>query len=227
MKLLFRTLLTLLLVGGYAQAQDEPLQQVEGAPDLEKVKRGRFRESYVDTSVDFSRYNKLYLGDAFFDYRDVGPAERSRGYASLLSSKSVFGISEADRQKFEEAADEAFMKEIVKGKHYTLTDAIDEQTIIMRGAVVDIVSRVPPEFVGRSEIYLSTVGEATLILEFLDGKSGDVLARVSERGVIGNRHQNWDMAVPANSVTVMADVRRWASGAARKLRLELDTALGE
>lgn len=39
--------------------------------------------------------------------------------------------------------------------------------------------RLPPEFVGRSEVYLANVGEATLVMEFLDGKTGEVLARIS------------------------------------------------
>lgn len=206
---------------GFAQTDD--LAYVAGAEELEKVKRARFRETYVNTGIDFSNYDKLYLGDAFFDYRDVGPAQRSRSY--LSSTRSEFGISGADRETFETIADEAFMKEIVKGEHFTITDTIDEKTIIMRGAVVDIVSRVPPEFVGRSEIYLASVGEATLVLEFLDGRTGEVLARVAERGVIGrNRIDMFSM--PANSVTVRADVSRWAANAARKLRRELDTAIG-
>lgn len=206
-------------------AQIDDLASVEGGDDLERVARARFRETYVDTGVDFSNYDKLFLGDAFFDYRDVGPAPRSRGYSSLSSSRSVFGISDADRETFEQIVDEAFMKEIVKGKNFTVTDTIDEKTIIMRGAVVDIVSRVPPEFIGRSEIYLASVGEATLVLEFLDGKTGDVLARVSERGVIGRGRIDM-FSMPANSVTVRAEVARWASNAARKLRSELDTAIG-
>jgi len=226
MKYLLTVLLALPMLASTALAQESGVEAAASAADLEKVKRAKFRETYVDTSVDFSRYNKLYLGDAYFDYRDVGPAERTRSYSSMLSSRNMFGISEEDRQQFEDIVDEAFMKEIVKGKHFTLTDTIDDQTIIMRGAVVDIVSRVPPEFAGRSEVYLSAVGEATLMLEFLDGKTGDVLALISERGVIGNRNQNWDFAMPANRVTVMADVRRWAASAAKRLRKELDDALG-
>jgi len=208
-------------------AQDNPLAQVDGVDDLEEVKRGKFRETYVNTDVDFSNYDKLYIGNAYFDYRDVGPAQRTRGFYSMSSSKATFGISEADRETFEQIASEAFMKEIVKGKRFTVTDTIDDKTIIMRGAVVDIVSRVPPEFVGRSEVYLASVGEATLMLEFVD-RTGEVLARVAERGVIGSNRGSVDLwSMPANSVTVRADISRWAGNAARRLRSELDYAIGQ
>jgi len=209
-----------------ALAQENPLAQNEGGPDLEKVKRAKFRETYVNTEADFSRYDKLYIGDALFDYRDVGPAERTRITYSMMSSRTVFGISDADRETFEQIVDEAFMKQIVKGEHFKLTDTIDDKTIIMRGAVVDIVSRVPPRFVGRSEVYLASVGEATLVMEFLDGKTGELLARVAERGVIG-RGRIDEFSMPANSVTVRADISRWASSAARRLRSELDYALAK
>lgn len=211
-----------------AFGQDNPLARVEGGEDLEQVERANFRDTYVNTSVDFTRYDKLYIGDAFFDYRDVGPAQRTRSVYSVSSSKSMFGISDADRETFEQIVSDAFMKQIVKGKHFTVTDEIDDKTIIMRGAVVDIVSRVPPEFVGRSEVYLASVGEATLIMEFLDGKSGEVLARVAERGVLGSNRGTIDMfSMPANSVTIRADISRWASSAARRLRSELDYAIGQ
>ena len=100
--------------------------------------------------------------------------------------------------------------------------------MIMRGAVVDIISRVPPEFVGRSEVYLATVGEATLVLEFLDGKTGEVLAKVSERGRIGSRNDRIDrFSMPTNRATITADVRRWANSAATRLRKELDSAMAD
>lgn len=226
MKRILLTLCALILGTTLVQAQENSLATVEGAPDLEKVKRAKFRETYVNTEAEFIRYNKLYLGDAFFDYRDVGEPQRYRSYISN-SSKSYFGIAEQDRQKFEDIVDEAFMKELGKAKNFEITDTIDDRTIIMRGAVVDIVSRVPPEFVGRSEVYLATVGEATLVLEFLDGRTGDVLARVAERRAIGRPGGQIDMmSMPTNSVTVWADVRRWAGSAARRLRAELDLAMG-
>ena len=208
-----------------AAAQDEAIRQVEGQSDLEPVKRAKFRNTYVNTDADFSQYNKLFLGEAFFDYRDVGEAQRYRSNIHTTSHKSLFGIPESERQKFEETIDEAFMKEFENAKNFTIVEELGPNTMILRGAVVDIVSRVPPELIGRSELYLATVGEATLVMEFLDGQTGEVLARIAERRSIGRGQI--DMAtMPANSVTIWAEVRRWAGSAARRLRAELDLAMG-
>ena len=207
---------------GSAWLNASPLQEVEGATDLEKVERARFRETYVNTAVDFTTYSKLYLGDAYFDYRDVGPARRYRSMGRT-SSKSAFGITESDRKRFEDMVDKAFTNELSKAKRFEIVDTLGPGTIYMRGALVDIVSRVPPEFVGMSEVYLSSVGDATLVMELLDGQTGEVLARVAERGRIGSR--SGFSGMPANSVTINSDVKRWAAQAARKLRKELDDAM--
>jgi len=224
MKNIFALFASVLLAASLVQAQDNPIQTVEGADDLQKVKRAKFRETYVNMHADFTQYTKLYLGDAYFDYRDAGRAQNYRTSVYTTSRKGTFGISEADRKKFEEIVDEAFTKELTKGKRFKIVDSLGPGTIIMRGAVVDIVSRVPPEFVGRSEVYLSTVGEATLIMEFLDGQTGEVLARIAERGRIGHHGGQMGM-MPTSSVTVMSDIRRWAANAARRLRTELDLSI--
>lgn len=216
------------LFASLVQAQDTDAPISTDTTGLEKVKRAKFRETYVNTGVDFSQYKNLYLGDAYFDYRDVGPAQRTRSSALSTSSRGVFGIAEEDRIKFQEIVGEAFTKELGKGKNFTIVDTIDENTMIMRGAVVDIISKVPPDFAGRSEVYLATVGEATLVLEFLDGKTGEVLAKVSERGRIGSPTGRIDQfSMPANRATITADIRRWANSAAIRLRKELDSAMAD
>ena len=222
MNKIFAGLLVVALSQGIV-AQESNLGTVEGGEDLEKVK-GKFRETYVNVDTDFTAYDKLYLGDAYFDYRDVGSSPRYRSTMYNPSTSAYFGIEEKEQEKFEQIADEAFTKELEKSKHFTIVDELGPGTILMRGAVVDIVSRVPPEFIGRSEIYLASVGEATLILELLDGQTGEVLARVAERRSIGRGQI--DMAtMPTNSVSVWSDVRRWASSSARRLRSELEFAI--
>ncbi len=174
--------------------------------------------------MDFTQYNKIFLGEAVFDYRDAPAPQRYRTSAYFRSRTGIYGISDKDKQRFEEMVVEAFDKEMEKGKRFSLTETIDDKTMYLHGAIVDIVSRVPPEFSGPSEVYLATVGEATLVLELLDARSGEVLARVAERGRIG-RPRGQMGSMPANAVTIDADVRRWASSAARRLRSEVDWAI--
>ena len=225
---LVSTFLVSLLCSGFALAGESPLKQVDGGKDLEKVKRSKFRDTYVKPDVDFSFYKTVYIGEALFDYRDVKLSKMSSGIYSNTTSNLEYPISEEDRQRFEQIVREAFRTEIVKGKHFKIVDVLntDEHTLIMRGVVMDIVSKVPPESVERTRLYMSSVGGATLGLEFLDGTTGEVLARVAERGRIGDATgQVSGTSRPVNRATVIADVKRWATNAAIKLRKVLDSAL--
>lgn len=225
--LMFAFLISL-VYSEFALARENSLKQADGGKGLEKVRRSKFSDTYVKPEVDFSFYNTVYIGEALFDYRDVKPSKMSSGIYSNTTSNLEYPINEEDRRQFEKIVREAFRTEIVKGKHFKIVDVLntDEHTLIMRGVVMDIVSKVPPESVGRTRLYMSSVGGATLGLEFLDGTTGEVLARVAERGRIGDATgQVSRTSQPVNRTTVIADVKRWATNAAIKLRKVLDSAL--
>jgi len=212
------------LASAYAQEGDPADPAEERYGHLEKGKSG-FKETWVNPNTDWTKYNSLYLWEAEFQYRDVGPARRTRG-TMMNTRQREFGISDADRLKFQEVVEEAFVKEIQQAKNFTVSDELGPNALIMRGAVLDIISKVPPEFVGRSEVYLASIGEATLMVELIDAADGEVVAVVAERRAFQSGSGRIDsMSMPTNSVTVIAEVRRWASRAARKLRDELDKAI--
>lgn len=217
-----------LLLAGLVGAQEDITPHSNGAPGLEKVKGAEFTETYVLPGTDFGRYENLFIGEMDFEYRDVGPARQIDSGDLSNPNTTVFGISDANRSKFEEIVTETFLKELGEGRDFTLVDHIGENTLILRVGVVDIVSRTPPETIGITEVYLATLAEATLEIEFQDGLSGETVAKISDRRKIGSPTEQIDaFTLPANRATVWYRVRRWASNAARRLRDELDSALGE
>ena len=217
-----------LLVCGWSgvQAEEAPIGDPESErySELEK-NRSAFKETWVLPGVDFTQFDKLLVWDAQFEYRDVGPAQRTRS-SILTTRKREFGISEGDRAAFEEVVGEAFMKEIERGRNFRLVEEAGPNTLILRGALLDIISKVPPETVGRTNVYLSQIGEATLVMELLNAETGDVLALVSERKKIEPPGGQVDQFTPrANTVTINFEIKRWAQSAAARLRGELDKAL--
>lgn len=212
-----------------AGSQEQTSSGSDRYSELVKV-NGAFSETFVMPGIDFGDFNKVYFWEAQFEYRDVGPARRTRS-TMLSTHKREFGISEEDRRKFEEIVGEAFEKEISKAKNFTIVDNIDDidaSTLILRGALIDIISKVPPETVGRSDVYLSSVGAATFVMEFIDARTGDVVALVAERREMETLNSRSGMAaIPANSASVMGDLRRWSGDLARRLRTRLDRAIKE
>jgi hypothetical protein len=217
-------LLTSFLITGPAFAQDEAASS-SPQPEAELQKeKGAFKETWVHPDADFTQYDKLYLWEGVFEFRDVGPAQRTRS-SMMNTRKREFGINDADREKFEEIVGEAFVKGLQKGKRFELVSELGPRTMIMRGGVLDIISKVPPETAGRSEIYLASIGEGTLVLELLDAETGDVLALVAERRSFSRPGGIDFMTMPTNSATIIGDIRRWATSAGKKLSKELDKAI--
>jgi hypothetical protein len=217
-------------VSGAEEAEDGNGEEQSNDRYAELVKEnGEFQETFVLPGLDPSKYNKVFLWEGQFEYRDVGPAQKTRS-TMLSTHKREFGISEEDRRRFEEIVGEAFEKEISKAKNFTIIENIDEldaATLILRGAMLDIISRVPPQMVGRADVYLSSVGAATFVIEMIDAGTGAVVALAAERRSIETLNARTGASVPANSASVLGDIKRWSGSLARRLRIALDKAIKE
>jgi len=208
-----------------ACASKEPTLQ-EG-PDAEvtfdglvSVNNSAFKRAWAAPDVDVTKYTKIMPGGAEFEFRAV------RGSSSTTrtsSNQREFPVSEANQQKLKEVVGEIFNEELAKSARFSITDAPGPDVLIVRGAMLDIVSLVPPERAGRSEVYLSRVGEITLVLEVADSMSGETLARAAERRAA---ERPGNQGVRANSVTSWQEVRRLARSWAVKLRDGLDSLEG-
>ena len=220
MKKLSIVALAVLMAG--CAAQEPSFQQ---GPDAEKtfdglvrIDNGRFKDSWADPDVDFSRYNKIMVGKAVFEFRAV----KDTGSSSSIrrSSQSEFYISDESREKLIETVTEVFRDELDKSEKFTRSEVAGPDVLVIVGALHDIVSRVPPDMVGRSDIYLSSVGEATLILEARDSLSGETIYRAVDRRAA---EQLGGQVSLSNSVTNSAEVRRMARRWAIRLREGLDS----
>ncbi|MBT8441577.1 MAG: DUF3313 domain-containing protein [Gammaproteobacteria bacterium] len=133
-------------------------------------------------------------------------------------------VSDTDTEKLVQVVSEIFDEELQKSKRFEITDQLGPDVMILRGTLLDIVSLVPPERAGRTEVYLSRVAEATLVLELADSMSNETLARAAERRAAerpGGMNVMW-----SSPVTNWAEVKRLARRWAIKLRDGLDAIEG-
>ena len=201
-----------------AFGQENPEMTFDG---LVQIDNGAFQLSWADPDIDFSVYEKYIPGGAEFEFRAV--KKMSRAQASR-SRTDEFWISDKNREKLKETVTGIFADELSKSERFAETAEPGPDTLIIRGALHDIVSRVPPELVGRGEIYLSSVGEATLVIEALDSLSGEVIYRGVERRAAARTNQQMIVSSPANT---WGEVRRWARRWAVKLREGMDSIPSE
>ena len=213
------------LIAGVLHAQDVPVEKVTGGDELVK-KKGAFAETWVRPDADISKYSKLYMWESLFQFREGG--ETTAGSTMRMmsgDSTGPYAISEESKEKFKEIVKETVVKELARSKMFEVTDTVGPGTLLVRGAVLDIVSDVPPNATMAGNLHLSSVGQATMVFELIDAETGVVQARAAERRDIAPpSRMNTVNPAPVNPASVWNDVEQWARGEAQVLRKALDKA---
>lgn len=196
---------------------------VQTGPDAEttfdglvRIDNSRFRAAWIDPEIDLTQYTKIMPGGAEFQFRNV---QKMSAMQARRSNENEFWISESQRERLVEVVSGIFDEELQRSEHFTITDEPGQDTLIIVGALHDIVSRVPPDIVGRGEIWLSSLGEGTLVIQLADSLSGEVIFRAVDRRAI----ESPGSAIRANSASTWGEVRRWARRWATRLREGLDS----
>jgi hypothetical protein len=174
---------------------------------LIQIENSKSTKAWTKPNLDLSGYSKILPIRAEIQYRSVKKVSAS---AAQRSSTTEFPLDEKQKQQIEKALTDVFQIEIAKSKNFTVTDKAAPDTLIVIGTLLDVVSNVPPAPMGRSDIYLSQIGEATFAVEIRDSQSGEVLARAVDRKAPGSV-----VAMQSNPVTNVSQfkttVRQWAT----------------
>lgn len=182
---------------------------------LHEVQNSRADKAWARPGVDLSQYSKIMIAGAGVEYRPGG--ESGRSFYSR-SSGGHFEVTEDQKERFRTVMTEAFLDELGKSERFAIVDERGPDVLLIKGALLDVVSYVPDEPVGRTSIYLSQVGEATLVLEIRDSVTDAILARAVDRRAAENAMGFTE----SNRVTNRAEVRRVAKYWARRLREVLE-----
>jgi hypothetical protein len=197
---------------------------IQAGPDAElsfdglhKVDNSHADLAWARPDFDISGYTKIWPLKGSIEYRQV----KDRGRSSLARSQGgPYFIDDKSRAEFEGLVSETFKEELRKLERFEIVDEPGPDVMTIQGALLDVVSNVPPEPVGtRSYVFLSSVGEATLVLEIRDSETGTILARSVDRRAaepIGDTFRY------SNSVSNSAEVKRLIRHWATRLREGLD-----
>jgi hypothetical protein len=213
-------LATTLYVGTGGAAPKQP--RIQTGPNAEVTHDGlvRVEKSVVDAAwvkpdLDLTPYKKLMVVSQGVSFRKLKPVSDFQA-----RSESQFPVKEENKQQLSDILKEAFSEELAKNERYQVVTAPGPDVLLVVGAVIDVVSNIPPDVdsakFGRGGVYLTSVGEATLVIELRDSESGEILARAADR-----RAAESAFAFEVNNVTAWSEVRRlarsWASLLSRRL----------
>lgn len=183
---------------------------------LYPVKGGSADQAWARPGADLSQYSKIMLEGVGIEYRPGG--ESGRLFHSRTSADH-YAISDSQKERLREILAVAFVDELGKSEQFTIVNEAGPDVLLIRGGLLDVVSFVPPDTAtSMVDVYLSSVGEATLVLEIHDSVSGAIIARAIDRRAAEDAFGFHE----SNRVTNSADVRRLAQTWARLLRARLD-----
>lgn len=182
------------------------------------LKNSRAQMAWARADLDLTPFSKIMLQGVGVEYRPGG--ESGRTWRQRSSSGGPFEVTEAQKERFESLMREAFTEELARSQRFTIVTEPGPDVLLIRGGLLDVVSFVPPESVGRSDVFLSRVGEATLVLELRDSITEAILLRAVDRRAA--EQVAGSVVTPSNRVTNAAEIRRLARTWARMLRERLD-----
>lgn len=183
---------------------------------LYPVKGGRMDGAWARPDFNVESYSKIMLQGVGVEYR---PGGATRTNSLTMSNDDFYALTPEQKARFEQEMAKAFREELQKGEHFELVDEPGPDVLLIRGGLLDVVSYAPPDPLGNAEIYLSRVGEATLVLEVRDSLSGAILLRAVDRRAAEDSARGFSNS---NRVSNTAEFRRLARTWGRILREGLD-----
>ncbi len=183
---------------------------------LHPIIGGRFAEAWARPDFDISTFSKVMLQGADAEFRPGGQNPRQR---QSLGPNDHFAVTPEQKVRFQELMSAAFVEELSSSEVFTIVTEPGPDVLLIQGILLDVVSFIPEDRAGRSEVFLSRIGEVTLVLEIRDSISGAVMLRAAERRAAENAGSTMSRS---NRVTNSAEFRRVARRWATVLREGLD-----
>ncbi len=208
--------------------------QFQTGPDAEVTHDGltRLDRTVMDAvwarkDIDISGVNKIMFEGVGVEFRNVSGPYSGRGGTgtsrATTSSRDEFQLDAETRELFTAEISDAFLEELARSEVFDIVDEPGPDVLLISAGLLDVVSRVPPETIGRSRVFIENFGEATLVLEIRDSESHTVLVRAVDR-----RAAESGMGMrEATRVTNRAEVRRLGRQWASLLRKGLESALAD
>lgn len=200
-----------LQVGDGGDVSEEGLQRLEGTS---------FDEAWARPGVDLRHFEALAVDQASVFYRDVEDGVRERSVLHR-TRQSAFTIPEHERDRIEQLFQRRLSESLEQSPNFRYSPDSAPGVLLMRASLVDYVSRVPREerMAGRSQVWVSSVGEATLILELWDPERDELLVRAIDHQVM---EPGASRLIRGDSVTSVAEIDRQMQRWARDVRVVVD-----
>ncbi len=192
---------------------------------LTRIDRTIMDAVWARKDADISNVTGIRFVGLGVEYRNVnGPYSGRAGTSSSAARRgsSEFQLDESTRALFEEEIRSAFIAEFSRSTVFQVVEEPGPNILDVHIGLLDVVSRVPPDTVGRSRIFIDRVGEATVVLEVRDSISHTIIARAVDR-----RAAESSFAFESTPPRNRAEVRRLGRAWGQIIRDGLEKMIGD
>ena len=205
-------LLSMLVVAACSNSTGPALQTGDDAElthdGLVRVDNTIMDSVWARPGIDLKGINKVIFVPIGVSYRDVEPSDPTTALRRSTRSRDTelreFQLDEETKAFFEAEIGGVFDEEVSASNVYTVVDEPGPDVISVGIALLDVVSRVPPQARTRPRVFIEMVGEATLVLEIRGSMSNTVYLRAVDRRAAAQQSQ----MIESNPVTNAAEIRR-------------------
>ena len=177
---------------------------------LHLMKDTKLRAVYMKPGANLDEYSKIALLECYVAFAKNWQREHNDNTVGLMNR-----VTDTEMKKIRDNLSAQFNKVFTKvlstkGGH-EMVKAGGTGVLIIRPAIVNLKITAPDTMNAGMEMnYTANTGQMTLYMELLDGKTGDIIARVIDPEATGD-----GFFQIANSVTNTADadrvMKRWAT----------------
>jgi len=139
---------------------------------LERIENSRMARAWKKPGADFSQYTHVGLLDC-----EVAFKRNWKMNHSNVRTRDMERIKKSLGDEFRKI----FSEELEKGGYPIVTEP-DDNVLLIRPAIIDLDVAAPDtNSAGRSDSFTTSAGSMTLVVEFYDSVSSEILARAIDR----------------------------------------------
>jgi len=218
-------------LAGVASAAAPQIQTGQGAETtfdgLTRVDNTIMDAVWVRPDIDLRGFRKVLFVPVGVSYRDVEPSDPTTALRRSTRSRTTelreFQLDEETKALFEAEIGAAFSEEVAASEVYEVVDEAGPDVLQIGVALLDVVSRVPPQAATQPRVYIESVGEATLVLEIRGSMSNSIYLRAVDRRAAARQSE----MIESNRVTNASEIRRLGRRWGEIVRKGLETLLAE
>jgi Protein of unknown function (DUF3313) len=208
----------LFVTSATAASKSAEMDELMSHDGLEKIKVKGVDLAYRRPGATFAPYNKVILDPVEVAFSKNWDPSKAGSHVKLSAEDRENIRSNVSKIVYEE-----FVKALQKDNGYPVVQQAAPDVLRVRVSIINLYVNAPDTMTaGRSRTYTVSAGEMTLVAEFFDSETGEVLSRVIDR----REARNSGMMTLSNSVVNASEARSVASSWARILRNRFDAAHG-